>query len=165
MAHFPACKEVRKDVPDCEKTFPKYRADIEALQQQFKDRFQDFYAMQPQIALFPAPLSATVCEQPPELHLELCELQSDPFFQAKRNERGISFWKLLSESRFSLLRDFALSMGSMFGSTSTRARRLDPQTLTMTFSLLYTSRRGHKYVIKTELYIDPPAGEGQWLLR
>uniref|UniRef100_A0A673LB00 DUF4371 domain-containing protein n=1 Tax=Sinocyclocheilus rhinocerous TaxID=307959 RepID=A0A673LB00_9TELE len=48
--------------------------------------------------------------------LELCELQSDPFFQAKRNERGLEFWKLLPESCFPL-RDFALLMHSMFGST------------------------------------------------
>ncbi|XP_062415327.1 general transcription factor II-I repeat domain-containing protein 2A-like [Pungitius pungitius] len=55
--------------------------------------------------------------QPSELQLELCELQADPFFQAKRNERGISFWRLLPEARFPRLRDFALSMASMFGST------------------------------------------------
>ncbi|XP_041828455.1 general transcription factor II-I repeat domain-containing protein 2A-like [Melanotaenia boesemani] len=117
LAHFPACEEMRRDVPECNKTFHKYRADIETLQEQFKNRFQDFYAMQPQIALFTDPLSATVSEQPPELQLELCELQSDPFFQAKGNERGILFWRLLPESRFPLLRDFALSMASMFGST------------------------------------------------
>lgn len=117
LAHFPSCEEMRKDAPECEKTFLKYRADIETLQQQFKNRFQDFYAMQPRIALFTDPLSAAVSEQPPELQLELCELQSDPFFQAKRNERGISFWRLLPESRFPLLRDFALLMASMFGST------------------------------------------------
>ena len=72
--------------------------------------------MQPRITSFPDPLSAAVIEQPPQLQLELCELQSDPFFQARRNERGISFWKLLPESRFPPLRDFALSMASIFGS-------------------------------------------------
>ncbi|KAK7134501.1 hypothetical protein R3I93_017809 [Phoxinus phoxinus] len=117
FAHFPACEEMRRDVPECENIFHKYRADIETLQQQFKCRFHDFHAMQPRIALFTDPLSATVSEQPSELQLELCEIQSDPFFQAKRSERGVSFWRLLPESRFPLLRDFALSMASMFGST------------------------------------------------
>ena len=70
--------------------------------------------MQPRIELFTNPLSAAIIEQPPELQLEMWELQSDPFL-AKRQERGISFWRL--ESRFPLLRDFALSMVSMFGST------------------------------------------------
>ncbi len=94
-----------------------YRADTETPQQQFKDHFQDFYVMQPWTALFTDPLSATVSEQPPQLQLELCTLQSDPFFQAKCKERGILLWRLLPKSRFPLLRDFALSMASMFGST------------------------------------------------
>uniref|UniRef100_A0A3Q1GD15 HAT C-terminal dimerisation domain-containing protein n=1 Tax=Acanthochromis polyacanthus TaxID=80966 RepID=A0A3Q1GD15_9TELE len=110
-------RKLELDVPACEKIFPKYRADIETLLQQFSERFQDFYAIQPRVALFTAPLSATVSEQPPELQLELCELQSNPFFQSQRNEKEISFWRLLPESRFPLLRDFSLSMASMFGST------------------------------------------------
>ncbi|KAL2089187.1 hypothetical protein ACEWY4_016086 [Coilia grayii] len=117
LVHFPACEEMRKENPGSEKLLQKYRADIEKLQEQFSDRFQDFHVMQPRIALFTDPLSAAISEQPSELQLELCELQSDPFFQAKRNESGISFWRLLPEARFPLLRDFALSMASMFGST------------------------------------------------
>ena len=117
LAHFPCCEEMRRDAPECEKIFPKYKADIKTLLHQFSERFQDFHAMQPRVALFTDPLSSAVSEQPVELQLELCELQSDPFFQARRNERGISFWRLLPESRFPLLRDFALSMASMFGST------------------------------------------------
>lgn len=117
LALFPFCEEMRKDVPECEKLFPKYRTDIETLQKQFSERFQDFHAMQPRVALFTDPISAAVSEQPVELQLELCELQSDPFFQSRRNKKGISFWRLLPESRFPLLRDFSLSMASMFGST------------------------------------------------
>uniref|UniRef100_A0A3Q3JZ16 HAT C-terminal dimerisation domain-containing protein n=1 Tax=Monopterus albus TaxID=43700 RepID=A0A3Q3JZ16_MONAL len=41
--------------------------------------------------------SDAVSEQPSELQLELCDLQSDPFFQARRNEKGNSFWKLLPD--------------------------------------------------------------------
>lgn len=117
LAHFPACDEIRKASPRSEKQIQKYKADLEKLQEQFNDRFQDFHEMQPRIALFTDPLSAVVSAQPSELQLELCELQADPFFQAKRNERGISFWRLLPEARFPRLRDFALSMASMFGST------------------------------------------------
>lgn len=61
------------------------------------------------MALFTDPLSAEVSEKPPE-----AQLQSDPFFQATRNESGISFWKRLSETHFPLLGDPALSMASMF---------------------------------------------------
>ncbi|KAK0155360.1 hypothetical protein N1851_002317 [Merluccius polli] len=53
----------------------------------------------------------------PSLLLSASNHQNDLFFQAKRNERGISFWRLLPEARFPLLKDFALSMSSMFGRT------------------------------------------------
>jgi len=79
LTHFPACDEMQKSVPECEGLLHKYKTDIEKLQEQFKHRFQDFHAMQPKIALFVDPLSA-VSEQPSELQLELCDLQSDPFF-------------------------------------------------------------------------------------
>uniref|UniRef100_A0A3Q1CL92 HAT C-terminal dimerisation domain-containing protein n=1 Tax=Amphiprion ocellaris TaxID=80972 RepID=A0A3Q1CL92_AMPOC len=91
LAHFPSCEEMCTDVPACEKIFPKYRADTETLLQQFSDCFQDFHAMQPRVALFTASFLP--------------------------NEKEISFWRLLPESRFPLLRDFSLSMASMFGST------------------------------------------------
>lgn len=117
LTHFTACEEMQKNVPQCEELLHKYTADIERLQEQFKHRFQDFHAMQPRMVLFVDPLSATISEQPSELQLELCDLQSDPFFQARRNEKGVSFWSLLPQSRFPLLREFALSMTSMFGST------------------------------------------------
>uniref|UniRef100_A0A672MSI7 DUF4371 domain-containing protein n=1 Tax=Sinocyclocheilus grahami TaxID=75366 RepID=A0A672MSI7_SINGR len=74
LTHFPVCKEMHEDAPECKFFF----------------------------------LSVS--------SLELCGLQSDPFFQARRNERGLKFWKLLPESCFPL-RDFARLMHSMFGST------------------------------------------------
>uniref|UniRef100_A0A3Q3EJT1 SPIN-DOC-like zinc-finger domain-containing protein n=1 Tax=Labrus bergylta TaxID=56723 RepID=A0A3Q3EJT1_9LABR len=136
--------------------------DIEKLQQQFKNRFQDFYTMKPRIVLFTDPLSAAVSAQPPELQLQLCELQSDPFFQAKRQERGISFWRLLPESRFPLLRDFALSTSNFSNMKHIKSKernrltdetlfhlmRLDVLTLTLTFSLLCASRRGHNISLR-----------------
>uniref|UniRef100_A0A3P8TK50 HAT C-terminal dimerisation domain-containing protein n=1 Tax=Amphiprion percula TaxID=161767 RepID=A0A3P8TK50_AMPPE len=106
LAHFPSCEEMCTDVPACEKIFPMYRADTETLLQQFTTS-----------CAVHSILSAVVNEQPAELQLELSELRSDPFFQSPRNEKEISFWSLLPESRFPLLRDFSLSMASMFGST------------------------------------------------
>lgn len=37
-------------------------------------------------------------------------LLTDPFFQARRNKRVFEFWKMLPESRFPLLKDFALNV-------------------------------------------------------
>lgn len=72
LAHFPACAEMRKDNPECANQIQKYKADIEKLQEQFSDRFQDFHHMQPR--MFNDTLFAEVSAQPPELQLELCEL-------------------------------------------------------------------------------------------
>ena len=87
----------------------KYRAEIEKLQEQSNDRFQEFHVTQPRIALFTDPLSGAVSERTP--------IRTAARTLRFETERGISFWRLLPEARFSLLRDFALSMASMFGST------------------------------------------------
>jgi predicted SprT family Zn-dependent metalloprotease len=55
--------------------------------------------------------------QLPELQLELCELHSDPFLLTKKNENLKSFWKLICKDRFPNLRDLALTLHSVFGST------------------------------------------------
>ena len=120
LTHYPACGELRNDIPklaECEMTIHRYREALKMLQDQFNNRFQDFQDMGGTIQLFTDPISAVVNDQPPELQMELCELQGDFFFQMKRNERGVSFWRLLPETRFPLLRDFALKQASMFGST------------------------------------------------
>uniref|UniRef100_A0A3B4ZZY3 HAT C-terminal dimerisation domain-containing protein n=1 Tax=Stegastes partitus TaxID=144197 RepID=A0A3B4ZZY3_9TELE len=108
LSHFPSCEEMRRDVPECEKIFPKVSMSASKTSTPWSHE------------LFTAPLSVTVTEQPAELQLELCELQSDPFFQSQKNEKGILFWRLLPESRSPLLKDFSLSMASMFGSTYIR---------------------------------------------
>ena len=98
---FPSCQGVLKDVPERGKHFSKYRKDLETLQQQFTTRFQDLVALQPRLALSTDPLAAVPSEQPPDLQIELCALQSDPSFQAKRNEPAISFWKLVPRDQVS----------------------------------------------------------------
>ncbi|KAM3867728.1 general transcription factor II-I repeat domain-containing protein 2-like [Diretmus argenteus] len=113
LSHFHACTQLRTDLSgsECPGSFTRYANDIATLQEQFNKRFQDFHSMQPRIDLFTAPLSAVIDEQPINLQMELCELQADPFY-SKQKERGVGFWKLLPESRFPQLRDFALSLAS-----------------------------------------------------
>ena len=47
-------------------------------------------------------------QQPPDLQIELCALQSHPSFQAKRNEPAISFWKLVPRDPVSRSQGFPL---------------------------------------------------------
>ena len=56
--------------------------------------------------------SQTSCFQ-----LELCELPADPFLLSKKNECYDIFLKLVSKEQFPCVRNFALKMCSMFGST------------------------------------------------
>uniref|UniRef100_A0A2H8TM48 SCAN domain-containing protein 3 n=2 Tax=Melanaphis sacchari TaxID=742174 RepID=A0A2H8TM48_9HEMI len=55
-------------------------------------------------------------KQDAELQLELCELQTDPSLLSTK-EIDISFWKKLPTLKYPLLREFALKMLSMFGTT------------------------------------------------
>uniref|UniRef100_A0A3Q3ISD0 HAT C-terminal dimerisation domain-containing protein n=1 Tax=Monopterus albus TaxID=43700 RepID=A0A3Q3ISD0_MONAL len=71
LTHFPACEEMQKMSLSARNYFTNIRP---------TSRNSD-----------------AVSEQPSELQLELCDLQSDPFFQARRNEKGNSFWKLLPD--------------------------------------------------------------------
>uniref|UniRef100_A0A3P8RML6 HAT C-terminal dimerisation domain-containing protein n=1 Tax=Amphiprion percula TaxID=161767 RepID=A0A3P8RML6_AMPPE len=128
LTHFHSCEEMRRHVPACEKIFPKYGANIETLLHLFNDRFQDFQVLQPRAALFTAPLSAKVSEQPTELQLELCELQSDPVFQSQRNDKGISFWRLLPDM-FGSTYICESSFSTMKHNKSKKRNRLTDETL------------------------------------
>ena len=85
-----------------------YRKYLETLQQQFTTRFQNLVALQPRLALFTEPLAPVPIQQPPDAQLQLCELQSLPFFQTKRNEPAISFWKLVPRDPVSRSQGFPL---------------------------------------------------------
>ncbi|VVC26769.1 Hypothetical protein CINCED_3A000256, partial [Cinara cedri] len=47
--------------------------------------------------------------------IQLCELQTDPLLSTKKID--VYFWKKLSVVKYPLLREFALKMLSMFGTT------------------------------------------------
>jgi hypothetical protein len=89
------------------------------LSTEFEERFRDFEKLKPSLLLFNNPMEVNVETQLPELQLELCELHSDPFLLTKKNENPKSFWKLICKDRFPNLRDLALKLHSVFGSTYT----------------------------------------------
>ncbi|XP_050508018.1 uncharacterized protein LOC126885486 [Diabrotica virgifera virgifera] len=87
------------------------------IKREFDDRFSEFDALKPDLELFNNPMGVNMQNQSAEYQSELRELQSDSFFQAKKNEDISTFWKLVSKDRFPKLRNFALKLYSMFGST------------------------------------------------
>ena len=62
-------------------------------------------------------MQVSVATQLSEFQLELCELQSDQFLLSKKQEKPENFWKFVSQERFLILKNAALRLFSMFGST------------------------------------------------
>ena len=55
--------------------------------------------------------------QPSEIQLRLCDLQNDQFLLSKKMENPENFWKYVLKKRFSMLKNAALKLFSMFGNT------------------------------------------------
>lgn len=115
VTHFPSCSQLALDFEEA-LDFSEFCTDIECIISEFNSRFSDFDKVKPEVALFNNPMTANIEEQPSDLQLELCDLQADPFFQA-RTEKGAEFFRLLSHERFPNICDFGLKIISMFGST------------------------------------------------
>ena len=90
---------------------------LDNVSNEFNDRFAEFDSIKEQIELFINPVEIKIESQAAAFQLELCDLQSDPFLRSKKNERYETFWKLVNIEQFPKLRDFALRMLSMFGSS------------------------------------------------
>ena len=115
LAHFPSCRQLMAD--DIKSDFSCFVSKIESLSLELENRFRDFEELKPCLLLFNNPMEVNVEAQSPQLQLELCELQSDTVLLAKKSENQERFWRLVCKDRFPKLKDFALKMHSMFGST------------------------------------------------
>ena len=57
---------------------------LDNVSNEFDDRFAEFNAMKEQIELFINPMEIEIETQATKFQLELCDLQSDPFLQSKK---------------------------------------------------------------------------------
>jgi len=64
---------------------------IEAIIEDFENRFGDFKEIEEDISLFTQPLTVSIENVKSDLQLELCDLQSDPFY-TDRSEKGEDFF-------------------------------------------------------------------------
>ncbi|CAH1969176.1 unnamed protein product [Acanthoscelides obtectus] len=106
FGHINGCKEHFEEMKDFEEVsyLPLIRY-IDTIAEEFKNRF-----------IFTQPLTISVENvSRANLQLELCDLQSDPFYQG-RTETGLDFFKLLPGERYPNLRNLGLTMGSMMES-------------------------------------------------
>lgn len=116
FSFFPSCKEHYLEMKNFEEcNFLDHLKYMDEIIVEFERRFADFEKIESDIALFTQPLTIAVETVNIDYQLELCDLQSDPFYKG-RTETGIDFFKLLAE-RFPKLTNFGQKMGSMMGST------------------------------------------------
>ncbi|XP_076238656.1 general transcription factor II-I repeat domain-containing protein 2A-like [Calliopsis andreniformis] len=83
---------------------------------QFNKRFTDFDSLKNDLILLENPLTVRIEEQDLEYQEELCDLQHDISLKT-RQETGAEFFKILDESTYPCLKNFAFRLLSMFGST------------------------------------------------
>ena len=115
LSHFDSLHELLAD--DVEVECSCFMEGIEASSHKFENRFKDFDGIKPNISLYNNFMDVNVETQLPEFQLKLCELQCLPFLLSRKNETQEKFWKLVSKDKFPKLKDFAIKMHSLFGST------------------------------------------------
>ena len=115
LSHFDSLHQLLAD--DVEVESFRFVEDIEVVSHEFENRFKDFDRLKPHLYLYNNPMDVNVETQLSEFQLELYKLQCDPFLLSRKNETQKRFWKLVSKDKFPKLKDFALKMHSMFGST------------------------------------------------
>jgi len=115
--HFRCCKkfELSAKTP-----FPKdFATDVlSELNLQLQQRFSDLDANAKEISVFQNPFSCAIEDLPPELQMEVIDLQNDEMLKMIfKEENLIQFYKHLSEDKYGKLKSYAQGYISVFGST------------------------------------------------
>ena len=117
LAHFPSCSVIKEEYSNAD--FTQFVSNITSLSEEFQNRFQDLEKLKSPLALYNNPMQVSAAMHPSEFQLELCELQSDQFLLSKSREKPENFWKFVLQEKFPILKNAALKLFSMFGSTGT----------------------------------------------
>ncbi|XP_056629866.1 general transcription factor II-I repeat domain-containing protein 2A-like [Diorhabda sublineata] len=119
LTYFPSCLQLTEEFNSEENIeFPCCSSQIQQVIDEFNTRFEEIESLKSSLLLYNNPFGVIIGDQPPDLQIELCDLQADMFL-ITRQEREPEFFKLLSKEKFPNLRDFGLKITSMFGSTYT----------------------------------------------
>ncbi|XP_073430146.1 general transcription factor II-I repeat domain-containing protein 2A-like [Dendrobates tinctorius] len=118
LTNFQCCNELFLEVQErgTNLDFNRFIPKIETLIENVNGWYQEFNELNSSFHLFNNPLSVDINNVDAHYQLELCEVQED-FYLASRAEVGVPFFKLLHKEHFPNLRDLALKIASMFGST------------------------------------------------
>lgn len=117
FVHFPCCQTLKEEV---DSPFPhEFAGDtFSELKKQFQQRFSDLDASAEDISRFENPFNCTIEELPPNLQLEVINLQCDNMLKGKFQENNLTeFYKCLPSDEYGELRSYARGLISVFGST------------------------------------------------
>ncbi|KAJ3588061.1 hypothetical protein NHX12_011655 [Muraenolepis orangiensis] len=94
---------------------------MEKLQEEFHHRFSDFRDHEKSVNLFQNPFTCAPEEEPAEVQFELLDLQESSEARAAYPDKNlIKFYKGHSPATYPALRQHAIRMASLFGSTCVR---------------------------------------------
>ena len=115
--HFPVCEQFNQEA---NLPFPsKFAHDtISTLKLQFRQRFSDLDAHATDVRILQNPFDSDVELLKPELQMEVIDLQSNDMLKDKYKEvELIEFYKCLPRAQYMHLKNFALGLISVFGTT------------------------------------------------
>ena len=115
--HFPFCEKFKQEA---NLPFPSQFAHdtISSLKLQFEQRFSDLDAHATDIRILQNPFDCEVEVLPPEIQMEVIDLQSNDMLKEKYKEvELIEFYKCLPSGQYRRLKSFALGLISVFGTT------------------------------------------------
>ena len=136
LTHFPACKALVDDTDTDGRHVSRHlRSDknhnlIKKLREEFDHRFSDFRDPEKSFNLFQNHFSCLLEEEPAEMQFELIDLQeSSEARAAYRDKNLIEFYRGLSSSTYPALRQHAIRMVSLFGSTYICEKTFSPTAI------------------------------------
>lgn len=115
LVHFQTCLLFQREY-HCD--FSGYHKCCETLQTEFNNQFQDFRKKKDLFNFMCNPFCSTVKDIPAEYQLEVIDLQCSSELKVAFKESSITtFFRNLCPNKFGKIRDLALQLLSMFGST------------------------------------------------
>ncbi|GFY35133.1 general transcription factor II-I repeat domain-containing protein 2A [Trichonephila clavipes] len=114
LIHFPLLNDYKSD----HKNLFKYSTEIGKLFEEFNTRFSYIQKFEEMFAIFLAPFNAEVDSAPPNLQMELIELQSSIELKSPCERNKIEYYqKYILEDKFPNLKQLAMRIISTFGTT------------------------------------------------
>ena len=118
LFHFPTCEIIKKESKmNLNESYQPYSSQLEKLSKEFSQRFKDFRQNDLSLKIFSNPFAVNVNNVPEEMQMEIIEYQCNTDLESNFvSKENLEFYKSLPNS-FPKLRENALRIISMFGST------------------------------------------------